>query len=44
MIRWALEENYREVDRIEPVSGITPAERPYGFNEISVLVPRDGEH
>ncbi len=40
-IRNSLYENYREVGRIKPVSGIAPGDMPYGFSEISILVPRD---
>ena len=40
-IRQAMNENYREAGRIPAVSGMAPADLPYGFNEISVLVPRD---
>ncbi|MGB7208302.1 MAG: hypothetical protein WBD27_06565 [Pyrinomonadaceae bacterium] len=41
MIRNSLNENYREIGRIKAVSGMAPADLPYGFNEISILVPRD---
>ena len=39
-IRNALLENYAEIRSIKPVSGFREHELPYGFNEISVLVPR----
>ena len=40
-IRQAMNENYRETEQIQAVSGLAPADLPYGFSEISVLVPRD---
>jgi hypothetical protein len=39
-IRQALEQNYRETRRIEPISGMPDNARPYPFNEISVLEPK----
>ena len=39
-IRMSLTRNYEEIRRIRAVQGLTPVEMPYGFNEISVLVPR----
>ncbi|NOT47442.1 MAG: hypothetical protein HOP17_06795 [Acidobacteria bacterium] len=41
MIRKSLNENYREIRRIKAVSGMAPGDLPYGFNEISILIPRD---
>ena len=41
MIRQSLNENYREVGRIKAVSGMAQSDLPYGFNEITILVPRD---
>ena len=40
-IRNSLQENYREVGQIKSVSGIAPSDMPYGFSEISILIPRD---
>ena len=39
-IRQTLMENYKEVGKINAVEGLSPNEMPYGFNEISILVPR----
>jgi hypothetical protein len=39
-IRQALNDNYREIRRIEPVAGIAESNRPYPFHPVSVLVPR----
>ncbi|QQS41993.1 MAG: hypothetical protein IPM63_03345 [Acidobacteriota bacterium] len=39
-IRQALQENYKETGRIKAVGGLKPEELPYGFSEISILVPR----
>lgn len=39
-IRQALDDNYREIRRIEPVAGIAESNRPYPFHTVSVLVPR----
>ena len=39
-IRKTLLENYFEVGRIKQVEGLSDKEMPYGFNEISILVPR----
>jgi hypothetical protein len=39
-IRKTLMENYREVGTIKRVEGLTEKEMPYGFNAISILVPR----
>lgn len=41
MIRQSLNENYREIGLIEAVSGVAEGDIPYGFSEISILVPRD---
>ena len=40
-IRDSLRQNYREVGRIRAISGIAEADSPYGFREISILVPRE---
>lgn len=40
-IRRALTENYVEIRKIEAVKGIKPNEMPYGFNEISIFVPKE---
>jgi hypothetical protein len=40
-IKKTLLENYREVGAIKPVAGLKPEEMPYGFKEISILVPRE---
>lgn len=39
-IKQALLENYQEVGKIKAVAGLNPNEMPYGFNEVSILVPR----
>ena len=39
-IRNSLLENYREIRIIKAVTGVKETQLPYGFNEISVLVPR----
>jgi hypothetical protein len=39
-IRKTLMENYWEVGRIKRVEGLSEKEMPYGFNDISILVPR----
>jgi hypothetical protein len=39
-IRNSLLENYREIRIIKAVKGLKMTQLPYGFNEISVLVPR----
>lgn len=40
LIRQTLMENYQEVRIIKAVKGLSPNEMPYGFNDISVLIPR----
>lgn len=40
-IRNSLLENYKEIRSIKPVTGLKENQMPYGFNEISVLVPRN---
>ncbi len=39
-IRNTLLENYTEIRSIKPVAGLQENQLPYGFNEISILVPR----
>ncbi|MEZ5428816.1 MAG: hypothetical protein R2747_21405 [Pyrinomonadaceae bacterium] len=39
-IRQTLMENYQEIGTIKAVNGLKPEELPYGFSEISILVPR----
>ena len=39
-IRQTLLENYKEIGTIKAVQGLSPNEMPYGFNEISILVPK----
>ena len=39
-LRQAFLKNYEEVRRIKPVAGFKQSDLPYGFSEISVLVPR----
>ena len=40
-IRQSLNDNYMEIGRIDQVSGMAQADLPYGFSEISVLVPKN---
>lgn len=39
-IRTSILKNYTEIRSIKPVTGLKENQMPYGFNEISVLVPR----
>lgn len=39
-IKKTLLKNYREIGTIKPVAGVNANEMPYGFKEISILVPR----